>query len=153
MNFSVKMIKRFTQKIGLQIQLISPQSETEENNLSQEITNLQSLDTFISKVPNHQNQLVSLCFEPSQPQSITSGLNTNFTLSPSHSFHKSSYQKSCFFQPLYIPWALNTGTCIWQGDLFYSVGLHRNRCQPQPHRKKSGEILEKMQVNGLEEQK
>ena len=21
---------------------------------------------------------------------------------------------------------LNTGTCIWQGDLFYSAGLHRN---------------------------
>ena len=35
--------------------------------------------------------LVSWCFEPSQPQRIPSGLNTNFTLSPSHSFHKSSY--------------------------------------------------------------
>ena len=42
-------------------------------------------------------QLVSWCFEPSQPQRITSGLNTNFTLSPSHSFHKSSCHKSCFF--------------------------------------------------------
>ena len=40
--------------------------------------------------------LVSWCFEPSQPQRITSELNTNFTLSPSHSFHKSSYYKSCF---------------------------------------------------------
>ena len=40
--------------------------------------------------------LVSLCFEPSQPQRITSGLNTNFTLSPSYSLHKSSYHKSCF---------------------------------------------------------
>ena len=38
--------------------------------------------------------LVSWCFEPSQPQ--TSGLNTNFTLSPSYSFHKSPYHKSCF---------------------------------------------------------
>ena len=34
------------------------------------------------------------------------------------------------FEPIYIPLALNTGTCIQQGDLFYSAGLHRNRCQP-----------------------
>ena len=33
---------------------------------------------------------------------------------------------SFFFSPLYIPGALNTGTCIQQGDLFYSAGLHRN---------------------------
>uniref|UniRef100_UPI003AF79D5D hypothetical protein n=1 Tax=Thiolapillus sp. TaxID=2017437 RepID=UPI003AF79D5D len=25
-----------------------------------------------------------------------------------------------------MPWTLNTGTCLWQGDLFYSAGLHRN---------------------------
>ena len=31
-----------------------------------------------------------------------------------------------FFEPIYIPQALNTGTCILQGDLFYSAGLHRN---------------------------
>ncbi|WP_419629616.1 hypothetical protein, partial [Thiolapillus sp.] len=31
-----------------------------------------------------------------------------------------------FFPPIYIPRALNTGTCITQGDLFYSAGLHRN---------------------------
>ena len=77
-----------------------------------------------------QSQLVSWCFEPSQPQRITSGLNANITLSPSHSFYKSSYHKSCFFlvffYPIYIPLALNTGTCIQQGDLFYSAGLHRN---------------------------
>ena len=32
-----------------------------------------------------------------------------------------------FFEPLliHIPWILNTGTCLWQGDLFYSAGLHR----------------------------
>ena len=33
-----------------------------------------------------------------------------------------------------MPRALNTGTCIQQGDLFYSAGQHR---------KKSGEVLEK----------
>ena len=31
-----------------------------------------------------------------------------------------------FSEPIYIPRALNTGTCIQQGDLFYSAGLHRN---------------------------
>ena len=31
-----------------------------------------------------------------------------------------------FFEPIYIPRVLSTGTCIRQGDLFYSVGLHRN---------------------------
>ena len=36
-------------------------------------------------------------FEPSQPQKIISGLNTNFTLSPSYSFHNSLYHKSCLF--------------------------------------------------------
>ena len=65
-------------------------------------------------------------FEPSQPQRITSGLNTNLTLSPSYSFHKSSYPKSCSFEPIYIPRALSTGTCLRQGDLVYSAGLHRN---------------------------
>ena len=31
-----------------------------------------------------------------------------------------------FFEPIYIPQALNTGTCIKQGDLFYYARLHRN---------------------------
>ena len=31
-----------------------------------------------------------------------------------------------FSEPIYIPRALNTGTCVRQGDLFYSAGLHRN---------------------------
>uniref|UniRef100_UPI003AF8DBDB hypothetical protein n=1 Tax=Thiolapillus sp. TaxID=2017437 RepID=UPI003AF8DBDB len=44
-------------------------------------------------------------------------------------------------EPIYMPRVLNTGTCIQQGDLFYSAGQHR---------KKLGEVLEKMQVNGLE---
>ena len=44
-----------------------------------------------------EDALVSWCFEPRQPQRITSGLNTNFNLSSSHSFQKSSYHKSCLF--------------------------------------------------------
>ena len=31
-----------------------------------------------------------------------------------------------FFEPIYYPRALNTGTCIRKGDLLYSAGLHRN---------------------------
>ena len=31
-----------------------------------------------------------------------------------------------FFEPIYVLRALNTGTYIQQGNLFYSVGLHRN---------------------------
>ena len=34
------------------------------------------------------NKLVSWCFQPSQPQRITSGLKTNFTLFPSYLFHR-----------------------------------------------------------------
>ena len=71
--------------------------------------------------------LVSWCFKPSQPQRITSGLNTNFTTTPRWIlFHKSSsFHKSCFFEPVYMPRALNTGTCIQQDDLVYSAGQHR----------------------------
>ena len=50
------------------------------------------------------HKLVSWCFELSQPQRITSGLNINFTLSQSYSFHKCSYHKShccCFLAYLY----------------------------------------------------
>ena len=43
--------------------------------------------------------LVNWCFEPSQPHWITSGLKTNFTLSPSFSVHKSLYQKPLFLKP------------------------------------------------------
>ena len=46
--------------------------------------------------------LLSWCFKPSQPQRITSGLNTNFTLSPSQSFHKSSYHKVMVFFLAYL---------------------------------------------------
>ena len=31
-----------------------------------------------------------------------------------------------FFEPVYIPRALNTGTCLRRGDPFYPAGLHRN---------------------------
>ena len=55
-----------------------------------------------------------------------------------------------FFFPIYIPQALSTGTCIQQGDLFYSAGLHRNHVLATANTEISGEVLEKMQVNGPE---
>ena len=57
-----------------------------------------------------------------------------------------------FFEPIYIPWALNTGTRLRQGDLSYSAGLHMNHVLAIANTgKKSGEVLEKMQVNGPED--
>ena len=78
------------------------------------------------------SQLVGALSPVSQPQRITSGLNTNFTLSPRYSFQKSCYHRSCLLEPIYILWALNTGTCIQQGDLFDYTDLHRKQ--------KSGEV-------------
>ena len=62
-------------------------------NLSAALTITDGMRTLLESA----QQWVSWCFEPSHPQRITSGLNTNYTLSPSYSFHKSSYHKSCFF--------------------------------------------------------
>ena len=42
------------------------------------------------------------------------------------------------FEPIYMPRALNTGTCIQQGDLLHPVGLHRSPCQPQLTQEKLG---------------
>ena len=89
--------------------------------------------------------LVPWCFEPSHPQRITSGLDTNFTLSPtspSYSFHKSSYHRSCFFfKPIYILRALNMGTCIRQGDPFYSAGKNRNHVLATANTREIGMLL------------
>ena len=43
-----------------------------------------------------------------------------------------------FSEPVYIPRALSTGTCIWQGDLFYSAGLHRNHVLATANTRKIG---------------
>ena len=42
-----------------------------------------------------RTELVCCCFQPSQPQRTTSGLNANFTLSQNCLFHKSFYHKLC----------------------------------------------------------
>ena len=45
-----------------------------------------SLQTFL--ISATKGELVSWCFEPSQPRRITSGLKTNFSLSPCYSLNK-----------------------------------------------------------------
>ena len=55
-----------------------------------------------------------------------------------------------FFEPIYTRQALNTGTCLWQGDLFYSAGLHRIHVFATANTGEIGRGLEKIQVNGPE---
>ena len=56
-----------------------------------------------------------------------------------------------FVEIIYIPRALNTGTCIRQGDLFYSAGLHRNQVLATANTGKNQKrFWKKMQVNGPE---
>ena len=81
---------------------------------------------------------VSLCFEPSQPQRITSGLNTNFTLSPSYSFHNSSCHKYMLFEPIYIPWVLFCGPTKEPVFATANAGKYQER------------FMKKMLVNGPE---
>ena len=93
--------------------------------------------------------LVSWRFEPSQPQKITSGLDTNCNLSPSYPFHKSSYHKSCF--SLFIFRGHSTqepaSNRVTNFILRAYTGSGVSHSQ---HRKKMGEVLEKMQMNGPE---
>ena len=55
-----------------------------------------------------------------------------------------------FFEPVYIPWALNTGTCIRRVTYFILRACIGASVSHSQRRKKLGEALEKMQVNGLE---
>ena len=93
--------------------------------------------------PDKFSQLVSWCFEPSQPRRITSALNTNFTLSPSYSFHKSSYHKSWGFFLAYL-YSVDTqhGNLHPAGRPILFSDLHRNRCQPQPTQEQIGRGFE-----------
>ena len=93
---------------------------------------------------------LSWCFEPSQPQRMTSGLNTNFILSPGYSFLKSLYHKSFFFS-LFIFRGHSTREPASSRVTYFILRAYTGTSVSQSqHRKKSGEVLEKMQVNGLE---
>ena len=94
--------------------------------------------------------LVSWCFKPSQPQRITSGLNTNFTLSPSYSFQKSSYHKSCFLS-LFIFHGHSTREPSSSRETYFILRAYTGTgVSHSQQRKKSGDVLKKMQVNGPE---
>ena len=58
-----------------------------------------------------------------------------------------------FFQPIHIARTPNTGTCIRQGDLFYSAGLHRNHVLATANTEEIKRGFGKMQVNGPEGKK
>ena len=97
------------------------------------------------------HNLVSWCVEPSQPQKITSGLDTNFTLSPSYSFHKLSYHKSCFLSLSIFRGHSTREPPPGRVTFFFILRSHiGTMCQPRPTQDKSGEGLETMQVNGPE---
>ena len=83
---------------------------------------------------------VSWCFEPSQPQRITSGLNTNFTLSPSQSFHKSSYHKSCCFSLFIFRGHSTREPASGRVTYFVLRAYTGTMCQPQSAQEKSGEV-------------
>ena len=53
-----------------------------------------------------------------------------------HSISKSFISQVMFFEPVYILPVLDMGTCIQQGDLLYSAGLHRTGVSHSQHRKK-----------------
>ena len=97
-----------------------------------------------------RSKLVSWCFEPSHPQRITIGLNTNFTLSRTYSFHKSSYHMPCFLSLLVF-----RGT---QHGNLHPAGWPISFCGPtqepcvshSQHRRNRERFWKEMQVNGPE---
>ena len=120
-----------------------------------------------SQLPTSGCLLVSWCFEPSQPRRITSAqkkkilqsisqLVTPQVILPKDSFSRTTTENlttisvrkprkttTQVLKPISSPRALDTGTFIQQGDLFYSAGLHWNWCQPRLTTEKLGRGLEK----------
>ena len=69
------------------------------------------------------------------PQVIIPQLHKSLFFKPQLKFYpqfqNANLQKKTIthvFESIYNLQALNTGTCIEQGGLFYSASLHRNRC-------------------------
>ena len=54
------------------------------------------------------------------------------------------------FEPIYIPRALNTGIGIEQGDQFLFCRTTQEPVWVTANTENLGEVLKKMQVNGLE---
>ena len=64
-------------------------------------------------------------------QQVFFAQTTAHILWPTSLEHKTRKTITHVLEPIYIPQALSRGTCIQQGDLFYSAGLHRIWCWPQ----------------------
>ena len=116
-------------------------------------------------------------FEPSQPQRIKPGQNTNFSLSPKYSFPKSLYHKSFFLEPQlkFYPQFRNAKPEEEKKERIAHIIMFREHSTREPvfsrmtyfilraytgtsvshsqRRKNSGEVLEKMHVNGQEGKK
>ena len=58
-----------------------------------------------------------------------------------------------FLEPIHIPRALNTGTCLRQGDLFYSAGLHKNHMLATANTEKNREKFRYYRQLNAEEEK
>ena len=96
-----------------------------------------------SAMDPEKHKLVCWCFEPCQPQRIISGLNTNFTLSPSYSFHKSSYHKLCFFS-LFIFCRHSTREPASSRVTYFILRVYTGTSvSHSQHMKKSRELLKK----------
>ena len=92
---------------------------------------------------NEVSQLVSWCFEPDQPQRITSGLNTNFTLTANYSFHESFYHKSCYFSPFIFRGHSTRESESSRVTYFILWAYTGTGVSHSQHRKKLGAVLEK----------
>ena len=90
-------------------------------------------------------ELVNWCFEPSQPQTITSKLNTKFTLFPSYFFHKSCFLSLFIFRGHLTREPASNIVAYFILRAYTGTDVSHNQ-----HGEKSGEVLEKMQVNGPE---
>ena len=114
-----------------------------------EINNKQRENNSPGQMSHVWFYLVSWCFEPSQPQKITSGLNTNFALSPAYSFHKSSYHMSCFLSTFIFRGHSTREPAFNRVTYFILRAYIGTGVSHSQRRKKSGDVVEKMQVNRL----
>ena len=86
--------------------------------------------------------LVSWCFQPSQPQRITSGLNTNFTLSPIIHFTSHHTTSHVFLAYLYSVGTQHGDPASSRVTYFILRAYTGTGVSHSQHRKKSGQILE-----------
>ena len=105
---------------------------------SMQLRNSSKYQLAVSRLFAKYRDLVSWCFEPSQPQRITSGLNTNFILPPSYSFHKPWYQKSWVFS-LFIFRGHSTREPAFSRVTYFILRLHREEKIGRGFGKNAGE--------------